>query len=103
MPSSSQVRLPKQLLLGKALPILTHSGHSLTCSFCAGGFGVAKNLSNWAEKNKDCTVHSDVERVVKDFHRAGKPLGMCCISPVLAAKLLPGCELTVGQDKEGDM
>lgn len=68
-----------------------------------GGFGVAKNLSNWAEKNKDCTIHSDVERVVKDFHRAGKPLGMCCISPVLAAKLLPGCELTVGQDKEGDM
>eukprot|EP00063_Salmo_salar_P094020 XP_014068855.1 PREDICTED: ES1 protein homolog, mitochondrial-like [Salmo salar] len=25
---------------------------------------------------------------------------MCCISPVLAAKALPGCEITVGQDKE---
>ena len=25
---------------------------------------------------------------------------LCCISPVLAAKILQGCEVTVGQDKE---
>uniref|UniRef100_A0A087Y2Q6 Si:ch211-153b23.5 n=1 Tax=Poecilia formosa TaxID=48698 RepID=A0A087Y2Q6_POEFO len=65
-----------------------------------GGFGVAKNLSDWAVKNKSCTVQPHLEKIIKDFHKAGKPLGMCCISPVLAAKLLPGCELTVGQDKE---
>uniref|UniRef100_A0A3B5LUG5 Si:ch211-153b23.5 n=1 Tax=Xiphophorus couchianus TaxID=32473 RepID=A0A3B5LUG5_9TELE len=65
-----------------------------------GGFGVAKNLSDWALKNKSCTVQPHLEKIIKDFHKAGKPLGMCCISPVLAAKLLPGCELTVGQDKE---
>lgn len=66
----------------------------------SGGFGVAKNLSDWAVKNKDCTIHTDIEKLIKAFHKAGKPLGMCCISPVLAAKILPGCELTVGQDKE---
>lgn len=77
--------------------------HFLTLSFGSGGFGAAKNLCDWAVKNKDCTIHSEVERVIKSFHGAGKPLGMCCISPVLAAKLLPGCELTVGQDAEGDM
>ncbi|XP_054890435.1 glutamine amidotransferase-like class 1 domain-containing protein 3, mitochondrial [Poeciliopsis prolifica] len=65
-----------------------------------GGFGVAKNLSDWASKNKSCTVQPHLEKIIKDFHKAGKPLGMCCISPVLAAKLLPGCELTVGQDKK---
>lgn len=75
----------------------------MTLGFGAGGFGVAKNLCDWAVKNKDCTIQSDVERVIKGFHGAGKPLGMCCISPVLAAKLLPGCELTVGRDTEGDM
>uniref|UniRef100_A0A3Q2T3S0 Si:ch211-153b23.5 n=2 Tax=Fundulus heteroclitus TaxID=8078 RepID=A0A3Q2T3S0_FUNHE len=64
-----------------------------------GGFGVAKNLSDWAVNNKDCTIQPHLEKLIKDFHKAGKPLGMCCISPVLAAKLLPGCELTVGQDK----
>lgn len=27
---------------------------------------------------------------------------LCCIAPVLAAKVLPGCEVTVGHDKEED-
>lgn len=67
-----------------------------------GGFGVAKNLSDWAVKNKDCAIQPNVEKVIKAFHKAGKPLGMCCIAPILAAKILPGCELTVGQDKECD-
>ncbi|XP_029917087.1 glutamine amidotransferase-like class 1 domain-containing protein 3A, mitochondrial [Myripristis murdjan] len=65
-----------------------------------GGFGVAKNLSDWAVKGKDYAIQPQVEKLIKAFHQAGKPLGMCCISPVLAAKALPGCELTVGQDKE---
>jgi enhancing lycopene biosynthesis protein 2 len=66
----------------------------------SGGFGVAKNLSDWAVKGKDYTVQPQVEKVIKAFRQAGKPLAMCCISPVLAAKALPGCEITVGQDKE---
>lgn len=68
-----------------------------------GGFGVAKNLSDWAVKGKEFSVQPQVEQLIKDFHTAGKPLGMCCISPVLAAKVLPGCEITVGQDKECKM
>ncbi|KAE8584177.1 hypothetical protein XENTR_v10020853 [Xenopus tropicalis] len=65
-----------------------------------GGFGVAKNLSTWAVKGKDCSVAKEVEAVIKGFHGAKKPIGLCCISPVLAAKLFPGCELTVGCDTE---
>ncbi|KAM4695971.1 glutamine amidotransferase-like class 1 domain-containing protein 3, mitochondrial [Rhinophrynus dorsalis] len=65
-----------------------------------GGFGVAKNLCTWAVKGKECSVLQSVEEVIKGFHSAKKPLGLCCISPVLAAKLLPGCELTVGCDTE---
>ncbi|CAL8263431.1 unnamed protein product [Lota lota] len=65
-----------------------------------GGFGVAKNLSDWAVKGKDYTIQPQVEKLIKAFRQAGKPLAMCCISPVLAAKALPGCEITVGQDKE---
>uniref|UniRef100_A0A3P8T911 Si:ch211-153b23.5 n=1 Tax=Amphiprion percula TaxID=161767 RepID=A0A3P8T911_AMPPE len=53
-----------------------------------------------AVKNKDCTILPHLEKLIRDFHKAGKPLGMCCISPILAAKVLPGCELTMGQDKE---
>ena len=33
-----------------------------------------------------CTVNEDVVRVLKDFHKAKKPIGLCCIAPVLAVK-----------------
>ncbi|XP_048095244.1 glutamine amidotransferase-like class 1 domain-containing protein 3, mitochondrial [Alosa alosa] len=65
-----------------------------------GGFGAAKNLSTFAVDGKDCKVNGEVERVLKDFHKAGKPIGLCCISPVLAAKVLPGVEVTVGHEEE---
>ncbi|XP_068105758.1 glutamine amidotransferase-like class 1 domain-containing protein 3, mitochondrial [Hyperolius riggenbachi] len=65
-----------------------------------GGFGVAKNLSTWAVQGKDCSVLKAVEDTIKAFHAAKKPIGLCCISPVLAAKLIPGCEVTVGCDTE---
>ncbi|KAJ7310358.1 hypothetical protein JRQ81_007268 [Phrynocephalus forsythii] len=65
-----------------------------------GGFGVAKNLCTWAVDGKDCTVSKPVEDAIKAFHAARKPLGLCCIAPVLAAKILPGCEVTVGHDTE---
>lgn len=65
-----------------------------------GGFGAAKNLSSFAVDGPDMKVNQDVERVVKEFHKAGKPIGLCCISPVLAAKLLPGVEVTVGHEEE---
>jgi len=67
-----------------------------------GGFGAAKNLSNFAVKNAECTVNEQVEKVIKDFHAAKKPIGLCCIAPVLAARTLPGCELTMGQDTPQD-
>jgi len=67
-----------------------------------GGFGAAKNLSDFAVKNAECTVIEGVEKVINDFHTAKKPIGLCCIAPVLAAKTIPGCELTMGQDTEQD-
>ncbi|KAB0398102.1 hypothetical protein E2I00_019750, partial [Balaenoptera physalus] len=45
-----------------------------------GGFGAAKNLY--------------------EFHQAGKPIGLCCIAPVLAAKVLRSVEVTVGHEQE---
>lgn len=65
-----------------------------------GGFGAAKNLCTFAKDGKAMTVKPDVERVVKDFHGAGKAIGLCCIAPVIAAKVLPGVTVTLGA--EGD-
>ncbi|KAG8430150.1 hypothetical protein GDO86_018384, partial [Hymenochirus boettgeri] len=65
-----------------------------------GGFGAAKNLCTFAVDGEACNVHQDVERVLKEFSNAKKPIGLCCIAPVLAAKVIPGVEVTVGQEEE---
>ena len=33
-------------------------------------------------------VSSEAERIISGFHSAGKPLALCCIAPILAAKVL---------------
>jgi len=62
-----------------------------------GGFGAAKNLSNWATDGVNCTVNKEVENAIKMFEKSKKPMGFCCIAPVLAAKCIPGVEITVGK------
>jgi enhancing lycopene biosynthesis protein 2 len=65
-----------------------------------GGFGAAKNLCTFAVDGADCTVNSDVDRLVKEAHAAGKPLAFVCIAPVIGAKVLgpAGAKLTIGTD-----
>ncbi|KAK2840027.1 hypothetical protein Q5P01_013767 [Channa striata] len=65
-----------------------------------GGFGAAKNLCTWAVQGKDCSVNDEVKATLQAFHSEGKPIGLCCISPVLAAKVFPGCEVTVGVEND---
>ncbi|CAL8322903.1 unnamed protein product [Merluccius merluccius] len=65
-----------------------------------GGFGVAKNLCTWATEGKDCSVNQEAKAVLQAFHGEGKTIGLCCISPVLAAKVIPGCEVTVGLEND---
>ncbi|ESO95105.1 hypothetical protein LOTGIDRAFT_160866 [Lottia gigantea] len=65
-----------------------------------GGFGAAKNLSSFASDGTAMKVNDEVEKTLKDFYNEKKPIGLCCISPVLAAKVFNGCEVTVGSDKE---
>lgn len=64
-----------------------------------GGFGVAKNLCNFAFEGKNMTVDKEIERVVLEAKMLGKPIGALCIAPVILAKLIPGANLTIGQDK----
>jgi enhancing lycopene biosynthesis protein 2 len=69
-----------------------------------GGFGAAKNLCTFAIDGPACRVQPQIERVVKEFHAAQKPIGLICIAPVIGAKVLgtahggPGISVTVGQD-----
>ncbi|XP_011384861.1 ES1 protein homolog, mitochondrial-like, partial [Pteropus vampyrus] len=85
---------------GKITDLAQLSAANHDAAIFPGGFGAAKNLSTFAVDGKDCKVNRDVERVLKEFHMAGKPIGLCCIAPVLAAKVLRGVEVTVGHEQE---
>lgn len=63
-----------------------------------GGFGVAKNLCSFAFDGVDCSVNPDAEKAVREMHKAGKPIGALCISPVLITKILGDVEVTIGND-----
>lgn len=63
-----------------------------------GGFGAAKNLSDFAVKGADCHVNVQVTRLCKEMHDAKKPIGFACIAPVIAAKLFHA-SVTIGNDQ----
>ena len=65
-----------------------------------GGFGVAKNLSDFAVKGADCTVDADVLAAIGEFRDAKKPIGLMCIAPALSARIFgEGVTCTIGNDE----
>ncbi len=65
-----------------------------------GGFGAAKNLSDWALKGPDSTVIKEVSDAIHSMVEAKKPVGALCISPVLIVKILEDAKLTIGSDAD---
>lgn len=66
-----------------------------------GGFGAAKNLSDFALNGAGCSVQPDVLQAARDFARAGKPVGLICIAPALAARIYgEGVSCTIGTDAD---
>lgn len=77
--------------------------------FIPGGFGAAKNLSDFGFKGTNMVIHPDVGNAILDFHHNSKYVAMCCISPILAARVFgtmanphgrKGATITLG--KRGD-
>jgi len=64
-----------------------------------GGFGVAKNLSNFAFEGENSEVLPELENIIKDAVSKGKPIGALCISPAIIARILKGVKVTIGQDQ----
>lgn len=65
-----------------------------------GGFGAAKNLSDFAMKGSDATVDPDVVRLLREMTGAKKPIGAICIAPATVAKALAASkpQVTIGTD-----
>jgi enhancing lycopene biosynthesis protein 2 len=66
-----------------------------------GGFGAAKNLTDFASKGADCTADKDVSTLLQSMFDKKKPIGALCIAPTLLARLFgrsQSVELTIGSD-----
>ncbi len=66
-----------------------------------GGFGAAKNLSDFAVKGSELTVQKDFLQFAQAMHQAGKPIGLECIAPAMSAKICgEGVNCTIGNDTD---
>ncbi len=66
-----------------------------------GGFGSAKNLCNFAEQGAAMTVQADFLAFAQGMHKAGKAIGLICISPTMAAAICGrGVKTTIGNDAD---
>ncbi|MEM1110879.1 MAG: isoprenoid biosynthesis glyoxalase ElbB [Pseudomonadota bacterium] len=66
-----------------------------------GGFGAAKNLCDFAVAGSEMKVLPEFLTFAQGFRAAGKPIGLICISPVMAAAICgEGAECTIGNDAE---
>jgi enhancing lycopene biosynthesis protein 2 len=84
---------------GRISPLSSFKAGDFDAVIFPGGFGVAKNLCTYAFEGTDCNVDSVVEKVIRDTHGAGKPIGALCIAPVLITRILGGVNVTTGSDR----
>ena len=100
MPEERNVLLEAaRIARGEIKPLSAFSAADFDGLILPGGFGAAKNLCTYAFDGPDCTVNPEVERAIRETHKAGKPIGALCIAPVIVAKVLGGgVILTSGKD-----
>lgn len=65
-----------------------------------GGFGVAKNLCDYAQTGKNLQILPQLQELLTQAHAKKIPLLALCIAPVILAKLVTGAQITIGQDEQ---
>ncbi len=66
-----------------------------------GGFGAAKNLSDFAVKGSEACVQKDVLRFCHAMFNAKKPVGLVCIAPAMAPLIFGDkVHYTIGNDAD---
>ncbi|MDE7338695.1 MAG: isoprenoid biosynthesis glyoxalase ElbB [Bacteroidales bacterium] len=84
---------------GKVRPLSEYKAENYDGLIFPGGFGAAKNLCTFAFDGAGMTVDAEVEHVVNETRKAGKPLAAMCIAPVILGRLIAGVQVTVGHDE----
>lgn len=89
---------------GKIRNIKDVSANELDAVVLPGGFGAAKNLCSFATDGASAKPDPEVSRLLKEMHRAKKPIGAVCIAPAVVAAVFKETPvkplLTIGTDKD---
>jgi enhancing lycopene biosynthesis protein 2 len=85
---------------GEISDLATISAADMDAVILPGGFGAAKNLSDFALAGVEARVQPDVLGFLKEMHQAKKPIGAICIAPAVIAIALGEFSpvLTIGND-----
>jgi len=85
---------------GQIKDVATVKAADIDALILPGGFGAAKNLSDFAVKGDKSQTHLQVKRLLSEMHTAGKPIGAICIAPAVLAQVLGAKQpaLTIGND-----
>ena len=99
MPEERNVLIESaRIARGDISPMSSFKADEFDALLMPGGFGAAKNLSDFAFKGAEVGVHIQVKDAIQEMHRMGKPIGALCIAPALALTL-DNVDLTIGNDK----
>ncbi len=90
-----------RLARGDIIDLATANPADYDALIFPGGFGAAKNLSDFAVNGADATVNADVKSFAQAIHSAGKPVGLICIAPAMTPLIFgQGAICTIGTDSE---
>lgn len=65
-----------------------------------GGFGAAKNLTDFAVSGAECSINTHVASACRAFAQANKPAGYLCIAPTIIPMIYDqGVKGTIGNDE----
>ncbi|MBP2857027.1 isoprenoid biosynthesis glyoxalase ElbB [Dickeya oryzae] len=88
-----------RIVRGKIQPLSSADPQQLDALIVPGGFGAAKNLSDFATRGADCEIDKELKILTREIHKKNKPIGFICIAPAMLPKLLDtSVRLTIGND-----
>ena len=90
-----------RIVRGNVKALSTCNASEFVAVVIPGGFGVVKNLSNFAFKGTDAEINAELLSVLREFINVKKLVAAMCIAPALLPKIYGRrIALTVGSDEE---
>ena len=90
-----------RVVRGQIKPVTEARVEDFDALIVPGGFGAAKNLSDFSINGAAMTVQKDFLAFAQAMHAAKKPIGLICIAPTMAAAICgAGTKTTIGNDAD---